>query len=236
MERVNLQVETRENAGKSPSKKLRRAGMVPAVLYKRGEKTQHVSVDARTLDKILRKEGENVLLNVTFKGDKKPKERVTMIKEVQVHPISGNLLHVDFNEISLTEKIKVNVPVEAKGEAIGVTRDKGVLEHIMWELEVECLPTQIPDNFEVDVAAMEIGHAVFVKDIPPPPGVEILNDLELTVFTVKPPHEIEEAAPVEEGAEEGVEPEVIAKGKKEEEGVPEGEAEKAPAKEEKKKD
>ena len=130
---------------------------------------------------------------------------------------------MDFNEISLTDKIKVKVPVHPHGIAEGVSKEEGVLETVIWEIEIECLPTEIPQKIETEVAQMKIGDSIFVKDLIVPPGVKVLNDPELTVFTVKPPakEEVVEEVPAE-GADE---PEIISKGKKEEEEIPEaGEA------------
>jgi len=226
---MKLNAEFREEIGKNKVNKLRKNGLVPACLYRRGEETKHVKIDTTALNHALHtKAGENVILDIVVTGDKSKAARPVMIKEVQYHPIKDNVLHVDFNEISLTEKITVNVPIVTKGEATAVTKESGAIEHIMWELEVECLPTEIPEKIEVDVTELVIGDKIHVKDLPVPPGVIVQNDPELTVLSAEPPHIEEVVEEVVEG-EEGTEPEVITKGKKEEEGE-EGEA---PAKEEK---
>src|SRR3989338_1504341 len=123
-------------------------------------------------------------------------------------------MHIDFNEISLTETLKVNVPLASKGDAAGVKQDNGVLEHILWELNVECLPTNIPEKIECDVSNLKIGDSILVKQIPLPEGVKVLNDPELIAFIVKPPH-VEK--PPEEALEAAAEPELIREKKKEEE-------------------
>jgi len=229
MERVKLDASVREEKGKNKVDKLRRQGLIPACLYKAGEETLNLKVDDRTLYEALHtKAGENVILDLVIDTKKKGSKPV-MIKEVQYHPTKDNILHVDFHEIDLTEEIKVNVPIISKGHADAVTKEEGTLEHIMWEVEVEGLPTQIPEKIEVDVSELKIGDKILVKDLVVPPGVKVLNDPELTVMSGEPPRKEEVAEEVP--AEEGAEPEVIAKGKKEEEPA-EGEAA-PPAKEKK---
>jgi len=231
MERVELKTQVREETGKKSTKLLRKNGLVPAVVYEEGKKTEHVGISESDLMHILHtKAGANVLINLKAgEGPKsKQKDRVVIIKEIQHHPIKEQILHVDFQEISLTEKLQVDVPLHAKGEAEGVVKDEGVMEHVLWEIKVECLPTDIPEKIEVDVTNMKIGDSVLIKDLQSPPGVTILVDPEQTVISVVPPHE---EAPVEEGAEEMAEPELIREKKEEE--VPEEGAE-APAPEGKK--
>ena len=220
MERINLAAQLREGKGKQEAKRLRRAGVIPAILYKEGKDSISLKLTEREfLRTITTKAGLNVILNLKIadgkKKDAKSSTKTVIIKDMQRHPVKGAILHVDFDEISLTEKLQVQVKVESKGEAAGVKED-GTLEHITWEVKVECLPTQIPEKFVVDVTNLKIGDSTFVKDIIPPEGVKILDDPELITFSVKPPH-IEK--PAEEVEEEGApeEPELIRKEKKEEE-------------------
>jgi len=230
MEKVILNAETREEKGKTKVKSLRKRDIIPAVVYKGGKESINIKVTQKDLHGVLyTSAGENVLVTVKIKGDKSKKERTCIIKELQKHPIKDNVLHIDFNEISLTEKIKVKVPVHPHGEAEGVVKDEGVLDHPLWEIEVSCLPTQIPEKIIVEVAQMKIGDTVYVKDLPVPQGIEVLSDPELTVLSVVPPAKEEVLEPTPEGGEEATEPEVIGKGKKEEEEV-EGEEEEAPKK------
>jgi large subunit ribosomal protein L25 len=142
-----------------------------------------------------------------------------VVKEIQRDPVRDYILHVDFNEISLTEALKVNVPLVARGEPVGVKVDGGILEHVIRELQIECLPTAIPEKIEADVANLKIGDAIHVKDIVVPEGIKVLNDKELIAMIVKPPKV--EVAATETGAEGAVEPELIRK--KKEEGALEGE-------------
>ena len=235
MEKVVLKVEPRGELGKSKVGKLRKEDIVPAVCYKDGKKAVNLKMKAREFDTVLHtKAGENVLITLKADEIKSLNGRTVIIKEMQTHPLSEKVVHVDFKEISLTEKIKVKVPVASRGEAKEVVAEGGIIEHAIWELDVECLPTQIPEKIEAEVSGMKIGDTVFVKDLPIPPGVKVLNDPELVVLTAKPPAK-EEVTPEipEEGAEE---PEVIEKGKKKEEEEEEGAEEKtkAPKKDEKK--
>lgn len=231
MEKVILNAELRRETGKIKVKKLREEGVIPAVVCKGGKESTNIKVKSGDLYRVLHTSaGENVLITLEVSNGKKPHSRTCLIKEVQRHAVREDIIHVDLKEISLTEKIEVKVPVNPHGEPEGVVTDGGVLDLAMWEIEVECLPTDIPEKIVVEVASMKIGDAVCIKDLQVPPGVKILNDRELTVLSVVPPakEEVVEEVPAE-GAEE---PEVIKKGKKDEEELPEGE-EAPPAKEEK---
>ena len=238
-EQITLEAFVRTGFGKQHNRRLRREEFIPAVVYRRGKETVNLKVARKELTRVLKTgRGGNVLIALTVKEEAKaekesPKERMVLVKELQHDPIRGDVLHVDFHEISLTEKLKVNVPVKTKGEAIGVKQDGGILEHALWEVEAECLPTEIPDQIEVDVSALKIGDAVHIKDLLVPKGVQILQDPDLTVFVVKPP--AVEAAPAEAVAgEEVAEPEVITE-RKPKEGEEEETAEGAKKKEEPKK-
>lgn len=229
---VDLKAALREERGKELNKKLRGEGLVPSIVYKKGEETLSLKIDKKDLTKALHTDaGENVIIKLHIDGTKKRKERTVIIKELQRDPVKDNPLHVDFQEISLTETLKVKVPVAGKGEAIGVKQDAGVLQHVLWEFEVECLPTDIPEKIEVDVTNLKIGDSIHVKDVQTPSGVKVLDDPEAVVFSVEHPKKVEEvvAAPAEGELQE---PEVI-KEKKPEEEVPAEEAEKKPAEEEK---
>jgi len=233
MEKIVVNAEIRTELGKSKVKKLREKDLIPAVVYKGGKECFNLKIQRKELFEALHTSaGENVLITLKIKGEKKVKEKTCIIKELQYHPVRENILHVDLNEISLTEKIKIKVPVQTHGEPEGVTKDGGVLDHPLWEVEIECLPTEIPEKIEVEVGKMKIGDTVYVKDLEVASGIKILNDPELTVLSVVPPakEEVAEEVPAEGEMEE---PEVIKKGKKEEEEIPEGEAEEKPKKEEK---
>ncbi len=228
MEKVILKAQDRTDTGKRVAKNLRAKGVVPANVYKSGEGAQSLQISERDFDEVLNtKAGENVIITLNITGGK-TKEKTVVIKEIQRDPIKSRVLHVDFNEISLTEELEVSVPITARGEAVGVKAEGGILEHVMWELQIECLPTMIPEKIEVDISALKVGSSVFVKDLPVPAGIKVLNDPELIVMTIKAP---KAEAPAAEAVEEGAaEPELIRK-KKEEEAEEGGEAGKEAPKE-----
>ncbi|MBU0548667.1 MAG: 50S ribosomal protein L25 [Candidatus Omnitrophica bacterium] len=209
MEEIFLEAELREEKGSSKARELRNNGYLPSVVYFHGQDALSIKLTKSTLLKLVHQHRlESIIINLKIKDDKKAKGRPCLVKEIQYDPVSEEIIHVDFNEISLTEAIKVNVSIEAKGEAIGVKQEGGSLEHILWEIEVECLPTNIPQNIEVDVSALKMGEAIYVKDIVFPPGVKPLNDPAAIVLHVAAP--MKEEVPVETlEAEDKQEPEVI---------------------------
>lgn len=214
MEKVILHTQKRKECGKTNAKKLRKQELIPTVCYKDGKEPMNLKVNKRDLEAALHtKAGENVLITLKIDDEKAHKEKTVIIKEIQRDPIKEEIMHVDFKEISLTEKIKVKVPVVSHGEAQEVIREDGIIEHIIWEIDIECLPTDIPEKIEVEVSQMKIGDTVYVKDLKIPTPIKVLNDPELVVLTAKPP--AKEEVKLEEAAEEITEPEVIEKGKKE---------------------
>ncbi|MBI4972367.1 MAG: 50S ribosomal protein L25, partial [Candidatus Omnitrophica bacterium] len=221
MEEIILEAQLRQELGKSGVKDLREKGFVPAVVYGEAKDSQAIKLSHHELIQLLHQHRlENAIINLKIKDDKKAKARSCLIKEIQYHPVTGDILHLDFNEVSLTKVIKVNVPVVAKGEPIGVKQEGGSLEHILWEIEVECLPTDIPKEFSVDVSALKIGDDIHIKDISFPANIKVLNKPEDVVLSVAAPIKEEvPAAPLE--GEEIQEPEVI---KEKKEVAPEAEA------------
>ena len=207
MEEIVLNARTREIKGKQACRRLRQEGFVPAVIYGKDEEPLNLECEKKDLLKVLHtRAGENVVLKLKISKNREEFNRTALVKEVQHDPLKGEVLHVDFNHISLTKLIKVEIPVEAKGESKGV-KEGGVLEHILWQVEVECLPTQIPEKIDARVDALEIGDSIHVKDLIPPPGVKILTDPEMAVICVEPP-KVEKSAE-EKVEEEAAEPEVI---------------------------
>jgi large subunit ribosomal protein L25 len=209
MEEIFLEAELREGKGRAKAKDLRDSGYLPSVVYFHGKDALSVKVSRGALLKLVHQHRlESVIINLKIKDDKKAKGRPCLVKEIQYDPVREDIIHVDFNEISLTETIKVNVPVQTKGEAIGVKQEGGSLEHLLWEVEVECLPTNIPKDIQVDITALKMGDAIHIKDIVFPEGVKPLNDPAAVVLHVVAP--MKEELPAE-GAEAEVakEPEVI---------------------------
>jgi large subunit ribosomal protein L25 len=192
MEFVDLKVERRTGTGKSIARKLRQRGRIPAIVYGEGEPIP-VAADPKSLLKALRTEaGENVILNLTI-VDTEEVTRKAMVKGVQVDPVTGIMLHADFLAISMERPIEVEVPVELVGVARGVKEEGGIVEQILRELTMKCLPSAIPDSIQLDISTLGMGDVVHVKDLAIPGGVELLTDREQVVVTVA-------AAPVEEVA------------------------------------
>ena len=218
MEQIQVEAKPRQETGKEAAKRLRSKGLIPAVVYNKGKSSIPLAISEIDLISALHTSaGENVIIDLNIKKDKKHEKKMVIIKDIQHHPIKGNILHVDFSQISLTQNITVKVPIDIKGEAIGVKRDSGILEHILWEVEVECLPTKIPEKIEVRVDDLEIGDIIHVKDLKVEEGVRVLNEPEETVVVIEPPRKIEEEKPEEEELiEEEKEPEVISEKEREE--------------------
>lgn len=212
-ERIALNVKPREATGKGAARSLRRQGEIPAVSYRGGESTA-LSVNQREMVKfIMTTAGGQGMVDLRFPDDS---TRPALMKEYQSDPVKGDVLHADFFEVSMTEEVRVSVHLSLVGEAIGVKRDKGILEHVLREVEVECLPDRIPGQLEIDVAKLGVGQSIHVGDITAPDGVAIITDPgEVIVMVAAPAVLVEEAeAPAEEVAVEA--PEVVKKGKKEE--------------------
>ncbi|TRZ94967.1 50S ribosomal protein L25 [bacterium] len=223
MEEIFLDVELRKEVGRGKVKDLRDRGFIPAVIYKEGKESFPIQASHHEVLRLLHQHRlENVVINLKVKDDKKNKARSCLIKEIQYDPVHGDILHVDFSEISLTKAIKVNVPVVAKGEPAGVKQEGGSLEHVLWEIEIECLPANIPKDIEVDVSQLKIGDAIHIKDMVFPEDVKVLNNPEAVVISVASPIK-EEVPPEAVEGEEKQEPEVI----KEKKEVPEEGAEAA---------
>ena len=209
MERVTLGVEKREKSGKGGARSLRRSGVIPAILYKGGNSLP-VQLSGKELSQFISKTaGEQVIVNLQFPDDTKQ----AIVKNYQVDPVMGNLLHVDFQEISATEAIRVSVHVSVKGKAVGVKRDGGMLQYGIREIEIECLPDKIPGHIDVNITNLGIGQSIHVRDLRLDEGIKILTDPDEVLATVTAFKE-EAAAPA--APAEIVEPEVIKKGKKEE--------------------
>jgi large subunit ribosomal protein L25 len=218
MERVSIAAEKREAHGKGVARSLRRDGKVPAVLYREG-RALSITLSRKELAKLINTAaGEQVMVDLQFTGGEK---KLALLKDVQVDPIKGELLHSDFFEVSLTEKVRVSLHVTTVGEPIGVKRDAGILQHTLREVEVECLPDDIPGKVEVDISKLEVGQSVHVSDLQFKEGIKVLTDPGDVIVTVISPV-VEEVAPAaaEAVAVAGAaEPEVVKKGKKEEEGA-----------------
>lgn len=227
MERVSMKVTVRDARGTIACRHLRRDGFIPGVVYKGGQEGTSIFVDKKDLRLALHSEGgEHAILNLDFyEGDKKTQTKTAIIHELQTDPLDDTIVHIDLHEISLTEIIKVKVPITVKGEAAGI-EEGGILNQMKHEVEVECKAMDLPEHFEINVSELNINDSLHVKDLEVSPGVTILDDPESALVGVNPPQSEEEE--VEEPAEEGEgEPEVIKKGKQDEEREGEASAEEA---------
>ena len=228
-QKVQLKAKTRTEIGKGAVKRMRSQGAVPAVIYGAHSKPVNLAVGVEELEKALHDAtSENVLVDLMVDEGGKTNKRLALIQEVQHHPYEDTILHIDFHEVVATEKLRANVPVRPIGEPAGVKTGGGILEYVMRELRVECLPQDLPEVLEVSVEVLEIGQSIHVGDITPPKGVTLLDDKGQTVFLVAAPITEEElAAMTEAAAAPSAEPEVITAKKEEgEEGAAavEGEA------------
>lgn len=212
-----LVAKKRNDFGKGAARRLRRQGFIPAVYYSHGEKAIPLSVDEKTLLYFMQK--AHGLIELNIEGIKKNQKCI--FKDIQYDPVTDEILHVDFQGVKMGEKITMTVPLVLKGTPVGV-KSGGILEHLIREIEIECLPRYIPEYLELDVSELKIGDVIHIKDLQFE-NIKILEDPEETVVLIEMPRKAE-VIEVEEEAEETLfeeptEPEVITakKGEKEEE-------------------
>jgi len=212
---LEIYAQKREALGKNASRRIRQEGMVPAVLY--GPKIDNVALILNKKDilSILKSEsGENTL----FKVEVDAKKRDAMIKDIQIDPVSDELIHVDLIQITMDKAIRVSVPVQLVGEAVGVKTEGGFVDFVSREIEIECLPRDIPEQIQVDISSLHLHQYLRIEDLTPPEGSSITDDPEMVVVLIQAPTK-EEDLVVEEEEEiiaEGEEPEVIKREKDEE--------------------
>lgn len=222
-----LVATSRDVKGTSSARRLRREGIVPAILIAGEEGSVSIQLNEHDFEMLLHHHvGENVILDldVDGKGVKK-----VLLKEVQHHPVSGNILHADFLEISMTEKMVFRVRVELVGEPVGVEKEGGILDHLLREIEVECLPTDHVESLDVDVAALGIGDSILAGALKLSDAMILITSPDVAVASVSAPRvEEEEEAEVTAEGEEGSEPEVIGEdGAEKAEGADAGSGEEA---------
>jgi large subunit ribosomal protein L25 len=214
MKTIEITVEKRPSRGKNEARRTRQAGRIPAVVYGAGKDTVPITVDVRSLADAFRGgAGENAifLLKLQDTGE----TRHAMIREFQRDPVSRRPVHLDFVRVLMDTKVRVRVPVEVVGIARGVKIDAGILDFVTREIEIECLPGNIPEHLPLDVTELGIGDALRISDLAAPEGVEVVDDAEKVIVHVAHPAVEEVAAPVEAeaAAAEPAEPEVLRKGK-----------------------
>jgi len=232
MPEIVVAAQSRSEIGKNANRRLRSSGMIPGILYGEKKKAVQIAVSPKELAAILKSaSGENTLFDIDLGGDR----RKVIVKEFQVEPIKGRLLHADFYEVALDKELDIKVHIELVGTAIGVKRDGGVLDFVTRELEIACLPTDIPEKIVVDVSELEMNKHLRVSDLKLSDKLRLITDPGLVVVHVVAPR-AEEAAPAAEVAatDTAAEPEVIKKGKAEGEGDEKAEAGGKPEKAEKK--
>jgi len=226
MKSVALNATPRALTRRAGAKALRSAGRIPAVIYGRQAQAQNLEVKAKEMEDLIHHSvSENLLVDLEVKDDARPK-RLALVQEIQHHPLTGKLLHVDFHEVAENEKVIVMVPVETVGEAEGVKTQGGVLEHVLFKVKARALPKDIPECIMVDVSHLKIGQAVHLGELKVPADVELVGDKGIPVIAVAAPRTEEEEAAEAAAAAEAVPGEVeMIKEKKEE-----GEEEAPPAK------
>jgi large subunit ribosomal protein L25 len=226
-----LEAQTREPGTKNHARRVRRDGKIPAVVYGAGKDSVPVSVDPRVVTRILNSEsGHNTIFDLALNGEKTK----AMIVDWQYEPIKGRLLHIDVKRIALDKVLRVSVPIELVGEAAGVKQEGGILEQMLREVEIECLPADIPSHIDVDISHLTFGKVLRVSDLPHSEKIKFLTDENQPVAHVTSVKEEVVATPeaaAEAAAAGPAEPEVMKKGKQETE---EEGAEAAPEKAEKK--
>ena len=223
MSEMNIKVQRREQTGKSANRQLRASGALPAVVYGDHKDPVPIIIDRKKVIELLKKGGgENAVFKLELEGTKA--SRHAMIRDLQVDPISRRIIHIDFQRINLSEKVKVEVAINVLGEPAGVKNEGGVLDFITREVEVECLPNDIPQAIDIDVSGLAIGDHIEAKDLVVPDNVELLSEPEQVIVSVSHSRvaaEIEELEAEAEGEEmlieaQADEPEVIGKGKDDE--------------------
>lgn len=213
--KATLKAEPRQDRGKSATRKMRAAGRTPAVVYGHGEETRLLTVDAHELDLLFRRvHWENTIIDLDITGERGAVR--TLVREVQSHAHKPFVFHVDFQQIHAGEAVHVAVPIRLIGTAPGL-KSGGVLMQAVTDLDIRCMPDNIPEFIEVDISGLDIGDAVHLSDITLPEGVEAEIDADRTICSVTPPTVAVETAAAPEADDEGDEPEVIGQAKETEE-------------------
>jgi large subunit ribosomal protein L25 len=214
MAELTLEVQRREETGKSAARKMRREGIVPAIVYGGDRDPVTISVHRRTISDLITKSEHGIRSIFLLKLSDSDKSRHAMIRDYQMNPITRELKHVDFVRVNMKKNVHLQIPIHTSGVAIG-QKTGGVVDFVLREMEVECLPGKIPDEIVIDVTNLDVGDAIRVGDLTMPEGVKCLEDDEKVVLTVSAPRAVVEEE-VAEAADED-EPEVIRKGKADEE-------------------
>ena len=223
MSEKTIEVTTREVKGKNHNRRLRASGLIPAVVYGAGKDSVPIQVDERIISELLREEGgEHAVFLLKLSGT--DKKRHTMVREIEIDPISREIIHIDFQRVLMTEKVRVAVAIELVGTPEGVKNEGGVLDFITREVGIESLPGNIPPKLTLDVSALHVGQHLEVKDLQLPENVELTEEPERVLVSVAHSRVSDVVDEAEAGAEEellleaeDMEPELIGKGKETEE-------------------
>jgi large subunit ribosomal protein L25 len=217
MKSVPLNAAPRVLGRRAGAKALRASGRVPAVIYGRQVSAQKLEINAKEMEDLIHHSvSENLLVDLAVKDDARPK-RLALVQEIQHHPLTGKVLHVDLHEVAENEKVIISVPVETVGEAEGVKNQGGVLEHVLFKVRVQGLPKDLPEQIVVDVSHLMIGQAIHLGEIKAPANCELVGDKQIPVIAVAAPRTEEEEAAETAAAAEAIPGEVeMIKEKKEE--------------------
>jgi len=195
MEKIELAADQRYEIGKGPARRLRATGKVPAIFYGKNREPMKIALDLREFRKFMEEAGSNPLFDLKIRDRGTTTSRTALLKERQIKPVDGEIMHLDFIEVVMDEAIEVTVPLEFEGKPIGLDKG-GMFQATTKDLRISCLPDQIPAVVKVDVSHLDMGHSLHVGDIPVPAGVRIIQELSQAVATVLAPKRVEEA-PVE---------------------------------------
>lgn len=219
MDELTLEVQERKETGTGPNRRLRKTGLLPAVVYGGGKDPISIQVDQKSIHRLLREVGgKNAVFLLKLAGT--DQSRHTMVREIDVDPISRQISHIDFQRIDMTKEVKVQVNIEIVGESIGVQTEEGVLDFVSRTIEVECLPDKIPAMIEVEVSNLHTGQHLEASDLAVPEGVTFVDDLSKVIVSIGHARVAEVAEDADEDLlleSESEQPEVIGRGKGEEE-------------------
>ncbi len=211
MEATELKACIRTESGKGPARRFREKGLIPAVFYGRGQDAIHISVNSADLLKIIKDKKKNIFINLVIEGDERL-EKLSLMKELQIEPVSRRFYHADFYEIRMDRKLTIDIPLHFVGTPVGVVNG-GELQHLKRDLKVSCLPSVLPDYIDLDVSGLDIGNSIKVQDIKVPDGIEVLDPGDVGVAMVAV---VKVSVPVAEAAAAAAAPAEGAEAAKEE--------------------
>lgn len=216
MQKIEIEGEQREQSGKGWARKLRVQGKIPAVLYSAG-KSRKITLNPKDVQRVLHStSGGNTLISLKLEKGDNTAEHLAILRDYQIDPITDSVLHADLFEISMKDKISVRVRVEITGEVPVGVKNGGVTQQILREVEIRCLPAEIPDHIRIDASQLDIGGAIHVRDLDLGQGIEILEEKEQTLVSVSAPISEAKLEELLASGKDVKEPEIVVKGKEEE--------------------